>query len=76
MSESRPAGYVLPLILSVIDLDSGPNGDTECTIEPALYLNIHDCNTVTLVKPLDYEQVKLLQGVISAMDHGSPPLTR
>ena len=76
VSESRAVGFVLPLILSVTDRDSGARGDVECSIEPAIYLSIYSCSTVTLVRQVDFEEVRLLEAIITATDMGMPPLSR
>ncbi|XP_067937195.1 protocadherin Fat 4-like [Watersipora subatra] len=72
ISESQTAGYTLPIILSVTDEDSGDNGVVQCSVAPPLYLSIEGCRTVTLIRQVDYEEVKLIDMVISAADGGQP----
>ena len=78
VSEDTAAGTVIAL-LSVRDEDLGPNGKVVCSMSTGgpfkLKASFDDYYSLLTDGPLDREQVSEYQGLITALDGGSPPLS-
>ncbi|KAB0388580.1 hypothetical protein E2I00_006076, partial [Balaenoptera physalus] len=78
VSEDTAAGTVIAL-LSVRDEDLGPNGKVVCSMSTGgpfkLKASFDNYYSLLTDGPLDREQVSEYQGLITALDGGSPPLS-
>ncbi|OCT88377.1 protocadherin-10 isoform X1 [Xenopus laevis] len=77
MEDASPGTVIA--VISVMDRDSGDNGEVNCEIPQNVPFQLHSSykNYYTLVttEPLDRERVPEYNITISARDFGSPPLT-
>ncbi|XP_054840806.1 protocadherin alpha-5-like [Eublepharis macularius] len=67
-------------LISISDRDSGANGQVNCSLWPPrvpfkLVLTFKNYYSLTLIEPLDREQVTEYRMVVRAQDEGTPPLS-
>ena len=76
ISENSPVDFILPISITVSDLDDQENGRVMCTVEPSRFFSISDCESIKLERELDFEKQQLVMITLSARDEGKPPRAR